>query len=62
MNIHSPEPIPARDKNGKPYTMETITDALCKWPHGDPRQPDFHLCGHPAEKVYCPHHQRKAWV
>lgn len=34
----------------------------CRWPVGDPRDPDFGFCGHIKEpgKPYCAHHQKRS--
>lgn len=39
----------------------TVTDLeadMCRWPIGDPRDSDFHFCGHPSAsgRSYCEHH------
>lgn len=38
--------------------------ASCRWPHGDPRDAEFHFCGHShdGEGPYCPFHHRVAFV
>lgn len=44
-------------------TVETIGDAECRWPIGDPQEPGFHFCG--GAKVaglpYCGTHSRRAF-
>lgn len=44
-------------------TIATLEDGDCRWPVGDPQNPDFHFCG--AEKVpgkpYCPTHLARAF-
>lgn len=44
-------------------TIISIADKKCKWPIGDPRDCEFHFCGHPAhDKLpYCPEHAAKAY-
>jgi|SRR5690606_15711610 len=41
-----------------------LTDQMCRWPCGDPRDPAFGFCGH--EKVrgsaWCEYHKSIAWV
>jgi hypothetical protein len=38
------------------------TSKACRWPCGDPEQPDFHFCGNPvAEKSYCALHRAIAY-
>jgi hypothetical protein len=39
-----------------------LTPEACRWPCGDPEQPDFHFCGNPvAEKSYCERHRAMAY-
>ena len=44
-------------------SIQTLTDACCRWPIGDPQQSDFHFCG--RKKVtglpYCEFHARRAF-
>lgn len=43
--------------------IQTLTESCCRWPIGDPQQPDFHFCG--RKKVpglpYCEAHARRAF-
>jgi GcrA cell cycle regulator len=43
--------------------IQTLTEACCRWPIGDPQQADFHFCG--KKKVtglpYCEVHARRAF-
>jgi GcrA cell cycle regulator len=43
--------------------IQTLTESCCRWPIGDPQQPDFHFCG--KSKVpglpYCEVHARRAF-
>jgi GcrA cell cycle regulator len=58
------EPAAARDDNGQPYTVMTIRHELCRWPIGDPQQPDFHFCGSgcaPAS-AYCDAHAARTFT
>lgn len=47
-------------------TMMELGAKSCRWPYGDPRDSDFHFCGHGTDAtgdafdVYCPQHMRKA--
>ena len=36
---------------------------MCRWPVGDPKEPDFTFCGHDAMTglVYCAEHIRQAY-
>lgn len=39
-----------------------ISDRVCKWPIGDPREESFGFCGHPASvKRYCAFHGSLAY-
>lgn len=44
-------------------TLQQLTDAMCRWPIGDPQHDDFGFCG--KNKVtglpYCEHHARRAY-
>ncbi len=40
-------------------TVASLTPAMCRWPEGDPKLPDFHFCGRGkagAPGPYCGHH------
>ena len=43
--------------------IQTLTEACCRWPIGDPQHAEFHFCG--KKKVtglpYCEHHARRAF-
>lgn len=43
--------------------IQTLTETCCRWPIGDPQQPDFHFCG--RKKIpglpYCEVHARRAF-
>ena len=42
----------------KVVTTLNLTSRTCKWPIGDPTQPDFHYCGQPPQsgRPYCAIH------
>jgi GcrA cell cycle regulator len=44
-------------------TILTLTDRICKWPIGDPRDADFHFCGRASAEglPYCGDHARRAY-
>lgn len=44
-------------------TVEMLGSDTCRWPIGDPQEPDFTFCGHkPREaSVYCDYHTRLAY-
>jgi GcrA cell cycle regulator len=43
--------------------IQTLTESCCRWPIGDPQQPEFHFCG--KTKIpglpYCEIHARRAF-
>jgi GcrA cell cycle regulator len=43
--------------------IQTLTESCCRWPIGDPQQPEFHFCG--KTKIpglpYCEVHARRAF-
>lgn len=44
-------------------TILNLTDRMCKWPIGDPREPGFHFCGRPSVSglPYCAEHAAVAY-
>lgn len=44
-------------------TILNLTDRMCKWPIGDPREPGFHFCGRPCQPglPYCSEHAAIAY-
>ena len=54
-------PLELEDMPGA--TILTLTDRICKWPIGDPRDPDFHFCGRVSAEglPYCTDHARRAY-
>lgn len=44
-------------------TLLQLTEAMCKWPSGDPGSEDFHFCGHKSwnSRPYCEYHSRVAY-
>jgi GcrA cell cycle regulator len=46
------------EKTAKRVTLLDLTEKVCKWPIGDPTDPDFRFCGNPAQpgKPYCSAH------
>lgn len=69
-----PSPIKRTRKAAKPEKAEKpaaptpaimeLQGPTCRWPIGDPREPDFHFCGAPAlpGKPYCREHAAIAYV
>lgn len=43
--------------------LQDLTDETCRWPIGDPCEPDFHFCGGAAKskEPYCSGHMRIAY-
>ena len=41
----------------------TLKEAMCRWPIGDPGEPEFHFCGRKtcSPMPYCEHHARMAY-
>lgn len=57
---HGPEPnVPFKERRG----ILDLEDSQCRWPIGDPKEPDFHFCN--GKRVhgfaYCAHHSRRAY-
>jgi GcrA cell cycle regulator len=44
-------------------TIQTLKEAMCRWPIGDPAEPEFHFCGRKTcgPLPYCEHHARMAY-
>ena len=45
-------------------TLERLNPQMCSWPSGEPGDPSFSFCGHPAVegKPYCEEHCARAYV
>lgn len=54
---------PKRLGNGDMVTVMTVSDAMCKWPVGDPGDADFGFCGHSidGDSPYCTEHAKLAY-
>ncbi|WP_395675236.1 GcrA family cell cycle regulator [Inquilinus sp.] len=54
-------PAPERKSGGA--TILNLTERMCKWPIGDPRDKDFHFCGKAAHGnlPYCAEHAAIAY-
>jgi GcrA cell cycle regulator len=50
-------------KARKPKKLLDLQRSDCRWPIGEPRQPDFHFCGAPQleGRPYCELHWRMAF-
>jgi GcrA cell cycle regulator len=55
------KPVPERKSGGA--TILNLTERMCKWPIGDPRDKDFHFCGKAshANFPYCIEHAQIAY-
>jgi GcrA cell cycle regulator len=44
-------------------SIQTLVEASCRWPIGDPQHEDFHFCGHDRMMglPYCEFHARRAF-
>lgn len=56
-------PHALRTKDGDRITILNIGPQMCRWPIGDPREEDFHFCGHrhANEGPYCDYHASIAY-
>ncbi len=48
---------------GQRRTILELTEDTCRWPIGDPGEPEFHFCGRKkcGTLPYCEHHARMAY-
>lgn len=55
-----PSPIKRKSskKEKKGISILDLNERVCRWPHGDPRDDDFHFCGKPSVPglPYCAEH------
>jgi GcrA cell cycle regulator len=61
-----PEPMPLEElviPLHERASILTLKEAMCRWPIGDPGEPEFHFCGRKtcAALPYCEHHARMAY-
>lgn len=63
VEVPEPEPIALSTDSSVRLTIATVGAGQCRWPHGDPMHPDFHLCGAQTRPCaqYCDHHLRRAY-
>lgn len=54
---------PQRLPNGDLVTVMNVKDSMCKWPIGDPADPNFSFCGRKAAdgSPYCAEHAKVAF-
>ena len=51
------------ETTGERITILHLRENMCRWPHGEPQDEDFHFCGQTCAEVggvYCLQHLRKA--
>jgi GcrA cell cycle regulator len=55
----APAPVPVTSGTN----ILNLTDRMCKWPIGDPREPGFHFCGRACKTglPYCAEHAAVAY-
>jgi GcrA cell cycle regulator len=55
-------PVPVKKSTGG-VAMVNLKDRMCRWPHGDPKDADFHFCGDDsvAGLPYCDDHAKAAY-
>lgn len=57
-----PDLEPLKLENGKAASVLTLNETMCKFPIGDPTDPDFAFCGRGAScGPYCQDHARLAY-
>ena len=61
--VFKSEPLPPeinihKSKKQKGVAGVDLKPNSCRWPEGDPKDPNFHFCGEPVApgKIYCPDH------
>lgn len=64
----APRIVPIEVIETQPLTCERVTimelrENMCRWPLGDPSQPEFRFCGGRSTPgaAYCPHHAQIAY-
>jgi len=59
----SGRPSPIKKKPSRGATILSLTERMCKWPLGDPKDPDFHFCGKQSVSglPYCAEHAAVAY-
>lgn len=56
-------PLTPPPERGEHLGLLDLLDGMCKFPIGDPVEPDFHFCGHAQRPgaPYCPYHCQVAY-
>lgn len=66
--VFEAEPLPeekvAKKPNHKGVDLADLKPDSCRWPEGDPKDPDFRFCGEPCApgKIYCEEHCAVAYT
>lgn len=59
---YAPAPVPPFIPVAERVALLDIGARQCRWPCGDPRAPDFGLCGRPTDgRSYCKDHDAAAY-
>ena len=63
MGLSGPPGSRGRERVATPVVARPNPRGSCQWPHGDPREQDFHFCGARAAagRPYCTEHVRMAY-
>lgn len=58
-----PMPDTAAVEGSRRVPLIELTNSMCRWPIGDPKEPGFGFCGLPAAegRSYCRAHHRRAY-
>jgi GcrA cell cycle regulator len=55
--------VPEARPHSGPITVEHLKEHHCRWPVGNPYEPDFHFCGAAKEDgPYCDEHRALAYI
>ncbi len=59
-----PSPIKKHVITARGATLIVMTERMCRWPFGDPKNPDFHFCGRDVHVsvTYCAEHRALAYT
>ena len=57
-------PAPLTDDRGAHFSILTVRDNQCRYPHGAVEKGDFHYCGHPRRRpgAFCEYHSKIIYV
>lgn len=59
-----PSPIIRKGPSERGTNRLTLTERMCRWPFGDPKNPDFYFCGRAVDVsvTYCAEHRAIAYA